>query len=96
MCRSATLLRRKPVVNKINAFTKKNLHWLRRGRRHVVAYERLAAQGLSLEMVKKARGDLSESDLYQLSGDMMNAFNLVPSLLAQLLTFDSLVPASSQ
>ena len=82
--RTGSLDRTKPKAMTAGAFTCSNLIWLRKRRRLLTGYEKLAFQGVPLEEAVRLTDDFTELQRHQLAGDMMNGFTLVANLMADI------------
>ena len=82
--RTRNITRSKPTAKSAGAFSGANLLWLRKRRRLLTGYEKLALQGVSLEEAVDLTHNLSELQRQQLAGDMMNGFTLVTNLMADV------------
>ena len=60
---------RKPVPGQIPTLTCRSVFWLRRKRRLVVSYEKLAMQGMGLQDTSRRFEDMSESERSHMAGN---------------------------
>ena len=86
--RTRNITRSKPTAKSAGAFSGANLLWLRKRRRLLTGYEKLALQGDPLEEAVKLTPNHSELQRQQLASDMMNGFTLVANLMVDCCCVD--------
>ena len=75
------------MLGKIGALTTKNIYWLRKRERVLLAPECLALHGINVQSYDKIKDTLTQHEILMMAGDMISAYSLIPQLLAQMLCF---------
>ena len=82
---------RKPVPGQVPTLTCRSVFWLRRRRRPVVSYEKLAMQGMGLQDTSRRFKAMSGSKRSHMAGNSYNAFSLCAMFLGQMICMGNLV-----